>query len=405
MSGTGRLPSLNQPNGKTGLKFKPKVLARRSKEEREASVPKTAPEEVGRGRNDDGKHKYSKRNIGNNMQRRTPRYLNNTHVINSGPFAAGNFSGGGGDMRRGFIKSEGNQANLLKEGLKEVGDDSDGENATKINMGKEYRKNRADDSDIDSDHEDDAAALQSKQLASLFPVRATRVRHEDVEAVKKELQESMSDAATREPTPGVPKLEDEEEDRQNSVKAALQSILKGNDTELQRKLDGLKLQGEFHSVNSHEAEQEVHLLNEDHKHITRKLVRLNNKPNKFLLFQLPSVLPEFEAEMIPEASGTAVATASETSAMDEKPVEKPSKITKLEQEQNKPNPVTGNIGSLRVHKSGRLSVKVGNVVMDISRGAEASFLQQLVALDDREEERAVECLGRIDGKVVVTPQF
>ena len=62
MSGTGRLPTLkNNADGKPKptLKFKPKAIARRSKEEREASAPMLTSEDV------IGKKKYDKR--GNNQ--------------------------------------------------------------------------------------------------------------------------------------------------------------------------------------------------------------------------------------------------------------------------------------------------------------------------------------------------
>lgn len=408
MSGTGRLPSLNQSNGKPSLKFKPKFLARRSKEEREASIPKTAPEEVSRPFD---KKKYSKRNNGPNQQKRLPRYLNNTRVITSGPLGAGNFSAGGSDPRTGFIKTEGSNFDLLQKGLKAANNgqdenDSDGDGITKINMGREYNVHEIGDDEEEelSEEEIDEDSLQSKMLANLFPVRAIRVKHEDMDIIKKELQESMSDVTTREHTPGFPKLENDG--------ASLQSILEHRDTELQQKLDNLRLQNEFHSVDSAEAMEEVKMLNEDHKHIVKKLNKLNNMPNKFMVFQLPSDLPDFEVPEPPvekkaevdqentQASGEAEKTEDEVKVAKEEG-EKAPKNHDMEEEK----PLMGRIGSIRIHKSGKLSVKIGNVVMDISRGSETSFLQDVVALDERDEERTVELLGNVDGKVVITPRF
>lgn len=383
MSGTGRLPSLSQPNKKPGLKFTPKAVARRSKEERDASAPKIKPEEV---KPFDNKKKYSKKANGTTQQqKRVPRYLTNTRLISTGPLAAGNFVGGSNDMRGGFIKTEGSNSELLRKGLmatnggdEEDSDSEESKDLTKINMGREYKVyeiNEDDDepSDVDMDEE----AVQSKRVADLFPVRAVRVKHEDMEIIKKDIQESMSDATTRDPTPGLPKLEDSDGN-------SLQNVIKQRDIDLQEKLNDLRLQNEFQSVDHEEAAEEVRLLTEDYRHIVKKLDKINDKPNRFMFFQLPAELPEFEE------TGQKPATVESEEGQEETP---------------EPKPLVGNIGTLRIHKSGKLSVKLGNVVMDISRGAEASFLQDVVALDEREDEHTVELLGQIDGKVVVTPKF
>lgn len=171
MSGTGRLPTLNQGNAKPSLKFKPKALARRSKEEREASVPKPAPEEIRKPFNN--KKKYSKRENGPNGQKRIPKYLLNTRVVNAG-FGAENFTGGGGDLRTGFIKTDGTNNDFLQRGLKaanegEEGVDSDGEGATKINMGREYRANEV----YESDEEDEQADLANVDEEASFAIQKT----------------------------------------------------------------------------------------------------------------------------------------------------------------------------------------------------------------------------------------
>ncbi|CUS23074.1 LAQU0S08e01552g1_1 [Lachancea quebecensis] len=419
MSGTGRLPTLNQGNAKPSLKFKPKALARRSKEEREASVPKAAPEEVKKPFNN--KKKYSKRENGPNGQRRIPKYLLNTRVVNAG-FGAENFTGGGGDMRTGFIKTEGSNHDYLQKGLKAANEgddglDSEGEGATKINMGREYKSSELyaseeEEEDGSSPADIDEDALQSKRLARFFPVRAMRVKHDEIDLVKKEIQDTMSDPTTRDPTPGLPKLEDPQDGGQG-----LQEVLNNRSLELQDKLNDLRLQNEFASVDSEEAMQEVSLLNQDYRHIQKKIIKINNQPGKFMFFQLPSVLPEFEEPKPPAPSAVEQPTvkpenedtekaeepAKETQESPKKP-EEPAKKPEPETIQE-PKPLAGRIGALRIHKSGRLSVKIGNVEMDVSRGAENTFLQEVVALDEREEERTVELLGQIVGKAVVTPKF
>ncbi|SCU99281.1 LAFA_0G23068g1_1 [Lachancea sp. 'fantastica'] len=436
MSGTGRLPGLTQGSAKPGLKFKPKALARRSKEEREKTVPKPTSEELGDGHN--SKKKYSKKDQGN-RQKRVPKYLLNTRVVGAG-FGAENFAGGGGiNARSGFIKSEdggSGHSQLMQLGLQGVnggvkgadedGDSDGGDGRTKINMGREYRFNDLCASDDEEDDalglqtgangEVDEEALRSKRLAHFFPVRAVRVRHEDMDSVQKELKESLSDQTTREPTPGNA-LKEEEGD--------LSAVLQQRDVELQDKLNALQLQNEFASVDYQEGLDEVRRLNQDHVHIVKKLSKINDQPGKFMFFQLPAVLPDFEPpqpiekmEVVkneeavePKEPDTEASSTEEASSNDTKEQQpEPSKGEKPNEKKKEPveevdKPLTGNIGSLRVHKSGKISIKIGNVVMDVNRGAENTFLQEVVALDERAEERTVELLGQIVGKAVVTPKF
>ncbi|SCU81356.1 LAME_0B06678g1_1 [Lachancea meyersii CBS 8951] len=446
MAGTGRLPGLNQGAAKPGLKFKPKALARRSKEEREKAIPKTATEEVANSYNN--KKKYSKRDQGN-RQKRVPKYLLNTRVVGAG-FGAENFAGGGLNARTGFIKSEGGPAghpDLMQLGMKQMNggvkglddeEDSDGgDGHTRINMGREYRSNEvfsSDDEKLDTPTNEageiDEEALRSKRLAHFFPVRAVRVRHEDMDVVQKELKDSLSDNTTREPTPGTALKQEE---------SGLPNVLQQRDFDLQDKLNALQLQNEFASVDSQEGLDEVKRLNQDYVHIVKKLSKINDQPGKFMFFQLPAVLPDFETPPAPAeepSHATEAAKAVETTDEAEAKIEADSTV-KTDDSQNTDSkeqapvaeapateapkdkklngkkeavsqddkPLAGNIGSLRVHKSGRLSVKIGNVIMDINRGAENTFMQEVVALDERAEERTVELLGQIMGKAVVTPKF
>ncbi|SCU92658.1 LANO_0E01662g1_1 [Lachancea nothofagi CBS 11611] len=432
MSGTGRLPGLNQGAAKPGLKFKPKALARRSKEEREKAIPKPATEDVLNGHN--SRKKYSKKDFGKNgqQQKRVPKYLLNTRVVGAG-FGAENFAGGGSDMRRGFMKSEGGSAShdLLQRGLQQAnsGDksaedaDSDNEGQTKFNMGREYRANElyASEDEVDVEGtEPDEEVLRSKRLAHFFPVRAVRVRHEDIDTMEKELKDTMSDLNTREPTPGVVMKQEED----------ISNVIDEREAELQEKLNDLQLQNESALLDSTDAVDEARWIAHDHAHIHNRLLKINNKPGKFMFFQLPAVLPDFETPPEPaeeksmhldpteSTDPTEPTDPTETASMstevkstsdveaDSKPLEKaPSKAAEASAQEVLDRPLAGNIGALRIHKSGKITVKIGNVVMDINRGAENTFLQEVVALDERDDERTVELLGRITGKVVVTPKF
>nr|XP_046232935.1 DNA-directed RNA polymerase III subunit RPC4 [Scatophagus argus]XP_046232936.1 DNA-directed RNA polymerase III subunit RPC4 [Scatophagus argus] len=66
----------------------------------------------------------------------------------------------------------------------------------------------------------------------------------------------------------------------------------------------------------------------------------------------------------------------------------------------------GFLGKLQIRKSGKVELKLGDIVMDVSEGAAFSFLQQLVSVhlsDGRTGDMMV--LGNIHHKLVLSPEF
>lgn len=63
----------------------------------------------------------------------------------------------------------------------------------------------------------------------------------------------------------------------------------------------------------------------------------------------------------------------------------------------------GHIGHLDVYPSGRIVLRIGDMPYEVGGGSESSFLQQVMLLDT--ERQSAECLGELNGKVVVTPQL
>ncbi len=387
---SSRLDSLSRrstPSAKPGLKFKPKVVARRSKEERDAQAPVTAQES----------NKSDKSNRGNNARGRGGarggrggrggRALAGTHLVQAGPLASGNILS---DSTQSFTRSATASptpdylSNLVKrEGVRStsVGLDSDEEDddPARINMSKEYK--------FDPEH------------TELFPVRPVRNEHVEsgdhkanpssAEYVRSESPESVSS----EPSGSKTTVKEEPQEKD------LNAVLHEKDTELQKKLNDLQLQSEFLSVDPTEAKQETERLNKDHRSIVKSIIEADNNPEKFLFIQLPRVLPKFEeneevkaakaAQTIsvkPEKEGDGDITMSEKKAEGE--------IDQLE----------GLVGKLRVHKSGKLTMKLGNVVMDVGKGSQTDFLQEVVLADENENRNAY-LLGHLNEKVVVTPRF
>lgn len=427
--GPGRLPSLKNPGaGKPGLRFKPKVATRRSKEEREASAPKLESDETPKSSNDKKKPINRKSTGPGNQNRRMARYLNNTHVVSTGPLAAGNFVGDkSGGPKRAFTKLEGGSgvSPLVLQGLKKMGgndDDEDEEDEerdegdnreedgedkkksstqNRFNMGKEYSihdLNGSDDDEGEGTPDVDEETWRALKTEELFPIRPVRYRHQDLEVLQSVDKEAISsDITTREQTPVNSSVKQEPTENANE----LQDTLKQRESELRQKLDELSLAQKFQSLDQNGSVAEVKSMNEDHERIWKKLNKINNKPDRFVLFQLPPKLPEFERNVVrPELAET-------DQSMEGKGDEGTKESTKKDSEIAEPPPsLAGRIGSIRVHKSGRLSAKIGNVVMDISRGTESTFLQDAVTINqDSDAPPFVELLGRVDGRVVITPRF
>ncbi|XP_034050568.1 DNA-directed RNA polymerase III subunit RPC4 [Thalassophryne amazonica] len=66
----------------------------------------------------------------------------------------------------------------------------------------------------------------------------------------------------------------------------------------------------------------------------------------------------------------------------------------------------GFLGKLQIRKSGKMQLKLGDIVMDVSEGAAFSFLQQLVSVrlsDARTGDMMV--LGNVHRKLVLSPDF
>ncbi|XP_076005711.1 DNA-directed RNA polymerase III subunit RPC4 [Genypterus blacodes] len=66
----------------------------------------------------------------------------------------------------------------------------------------------------------------------------------------------------------------------------------------------------------------------------------------------------------------------------------------------------GVLGKLQIRKSGKMELKLGDIVMDVSEGAAFSFLQQLVSVhqsDGRTGDMMV--LGNVSHKLVLSPNF
>ncbi|KAG0288214.1 hypothetical protein BGZ96_007980 [Linnemannia gamsii] len=89
----------------------------------------------------------------------------------------------------------------------------------------------------------------------------------------------------------------------------------------------------------------------------------------------------------PKAPGAAAAKSAEK--------EEETEDSHLQQE--------GKIGRLLIYKSGKVKMKVGDILMDVSSGSECSFLQDLVVVDSNNKQAFV--MGSVQKRMVCVPNL
>lgn len=378
---SNRLEGLTKKPPAKGLKFKPKVVARKSKEERDREAPRVKEEPqdpvIKRGATA-GRGRGGRRN----------QYAG-THMVSLGPLllgsvAMGNASGTklGFTLDQTFNSVSPTPEFLLNLRLKErppkaEGEDaySDDEDPTKINMTKDY-------------------AFADEETV-LFPVRPTRAAgaRTGVETGLLVALTRESTATPKEETPVKGEKEDEGVVREvETVKSEEpENTPIKSEEPIEVKIDKIKahkdaLESKMEMASDTIETEEANKLLTDHaqllRTITDKLADVD-LADQYMMFQMPRKLPRYSA------AGEEVAVP------------------------------TGQIGRINIHQSGKISIDLGNDnTLAVQKGTSASFLQELVALEmhERGEDdmdvldelgRAVRGdyarLGMVVDKLIATP--
>lgn len=66
---------------------------------------------------------------------------------------------------------------------------------------------------------------------------------------------------------------------------------------------------------------------------------------------------------------------------------------------------SGYAGQVRVHKSGRVSMQLGNTVLDLTEGVESGILQQVVSIHPEEDDRYLSVLGTVRQRLICNPDL
>ncbi|CAO3609951.1 unnamed protein product [Cunninghamella blakesleeana] len=140
--------------------------------------------------------------------------------------------------------------------------------------------------------------------------------------------------------------------------------------------------------------------------------------DELLFFQLPTVVPRFELPKSEEdkedenMEDTDKTEGEKDNKTDDKGKSKlpPSaqKVT-LEEQMNTMNledMPDGKIGKIIIYKSGKMKLKIGNVLLDVEQGMRSSFLENVMVIDSKNEtsKKAVE-LGHIVQKFTCAPNM
>jgi DNA-directed RNA polymerase III subunit RPC4 len=367
---SGRLQSISQRTagrgrGSTTGRFTPKVVARRTKEERDSTAPADKPEVKppvkpeaslpSRGGARGG------RGLGRGRGR--GRFEPVVHAA-IGPLAGPS----GADPRQGgsrFHSLTATPSLSPSPGLDLLGVMS---TRTKSETPFEIEDpNRIDMSENTPLHD---------EMAAYFPVRLDRRDDEDDE-------EQISDEVNNltigddfkikeEPTDDVPIKKEESLKKRHGPLTAKKVEYAGLEEE---KIRELRRIAQDHKI----------IAKEFNMKSTAEGETVPNIENRLYFFQFPMLMPELVAVSADDDD--------EVMVIDE-PVKAKGPSYELPE---------GLIGKLRLHKSGKLTMVVGNVVMEVSQGTECNFLQDVVIMD--EQEKKAYLVGQISKKMVLSPEL
>ncbi|KAI5955153.1 RPC53 [Candida jiufengensis] len=383
---SNRLESLNSKKpstpAKPGLKFKPKVVQRKSKEERAKVAPQVKQEQPkslptrGRGGARGGRGRGGRNNYAG------------THLVTSGPLSAGSVAIGNPTSSKLGLTSDliynSNGENLstpefisnlkikdkksksLTPGVSESDDEDD---PTKINMTEQYR------------FEDNETEL--------FPYRPFRddgIQREELDKDEKPpVKIEQLDSNTNTPTPAMSLTRENTEAIEDKIE-----LIKENKAKLESKItqnDSIITDEKSKLITDHE--QIINLLTGGMKSLS------TDDDEKYVLFQLPQHLPEYKR--------------------------KESKVKLEKEEEEDDNTLKGEIGKVNIHQSGKITIDLGKGIrLNVTKGSSTDFLQELAVLDlnqnsnDDEDIQMVDDdgrellgklirLGTVNDKIIATP--
>lgn len=369
-------PAGNGTSAKPSLKFKPKVVSRKTKEERENAGTINTP----------GVNKIAEKNSRRLAKKpgaaagaaRGNKKMAGTQVVMSGPLSEGTISlGGSGSSSSSGNGAGSNAFNPLLQKLKSQSLAKMKKTKVKLENG-DGSKIFNNDYDSDSDIDDNAIDMSKKSLlenndkdadgdidfdnidTDLFPVRAERNEHHEYgeeskvdKTIKTEFHKDTSII------PSEPTTREGTVDPRGRTASPFGVDFNNSTT------TGLNNGEDVGELNDYQEQQETIQINEDYDILSKSLKKVvvgNGEANNGLFFlQLPCSLPVLEGGL------------------------------------------DGMIGKIRIHKSGKMTMKIGSVKFEISRGGSSDFVQDVILVDNINDN----CyhVGNIREKITAIPKI
>lgn len=133
---------------------------------------------------------------------------------------------------------------------------------------------------------------------------------------------------------------------------------------------------------------------------------------EFLFFQLPSTLPQFDKEEEDadvEMKADKGKQPEKQQQQQQQPLPEAAKADSLENKMKalELNEVeSGQIGTLVVLKSGKMKLRLGNILLDVQQGMRSTFLEDVMVVDaDSSQNKKIVELGHIVQKFVCMPDM
>ncbi|CAK9440978.1 uncharacterized protein LODBEIA_P48470 [Lodderomyces beijingensis] len=435
---SNRLESLNskKPSSSSpgsGLKFKPKVVQRKSKEERAKSAPRVKEENADASRT-------SARGRGGSMRGKGRGGRSNyagTHLVTQGPLSAGsvgigNSSGSKLGLTSDLIYSSSGEVSapdfISKLKLKQAG--LKGENSESASSIDGSSSNDNDDNDLNDDDDDDNDPTKINMTkeyrfedseVELFPHRPYRddgIQRPKPTSIKvKEEQSPVKLEPSVSATPEVMALHEVEAVKSEDIEDKIASI----------KVNKAKLESKITQTDSIVQDESEKLIT-DHQQIVDLLMGDGNngeEDDTFVLFQLPSRLPEYKQEesKVKLEKDLIKVEPGEEDAGEGEEEKVPADANRSVLSTNT-STLKGEFGRLNVHQSGKITIDLGNgIILNVTKGSPADFLQELTMVeldskaakdpnsdemdmvDDEGKEIAgkVMRLGTVRDKIIATP--
>ncbi|PIK59206.1 putative DNA-directed RNA polymerase III subunit RPC4-like [Apostichopus japonicus] len=133
--------------------------------------------------------------------------------------------------------------------------------------------------------------------------------------------------------------------------------------------------------------------------------RRDHLEGKLLFFQLPDSLPALAPSSDDDRSRVMAHEGQGTSRQSNATGDQPDDAENANAECTLEDLPAGFLGKLRIRKSGKMEMKLGNITLDVSVGTPCGFLQDIVSIRKAQDQQEIVNLGQIKHRIICTPNL